>query len=94
MRLEQRRERSEAVLRIGQRRRGPEVGEAALALLADQPRVLQQAEVPRHAGLRDAEDRGQLRDVQPLGMQHPQEPQPDVVAEKAEQRRQGDMHIH
>ena len=83
--LEERGERARAVLAASERRRGPEVGEAAFALLDDEPGVLEQAEVPRHAGLGDSEDARQLADVQALGRQQAQNAQPGVVAEQPEE---------
>jgi hypothetical protein len=90
--LQQRPERPEAVAPLDEIRREAVVGVAPLALLADQPGVLQQPEVPRHAGLRDPEDAGQLADVQPLEAQQPQEPQPGLVPQQAVER--GGIHIH
>ena len=58
---------------------------APVALLADQPGVLEQAEVARHAGLRQAEDAGQLGDVEAIPRQHPQQAEPRLVAEQAEE---------
>ena len=43
--------------------------------------------------LGDPEDRGQLGHVQPLGRQHPQQPQPRLVGQQAEERGRG-VHIH
>ena len=83
--LEERGQRSRPVLPREKRRRGPEVGEAAFALLDDQPGILQQAEVPGHAGLGDPEDARQLAHVEPFGRQQAQNPQPGVVAEQLEQ---------
>ncbi len=83
--LQERGERTGPVVAGGKRRGRPEVGEAALALLDDQAGVLEQAEVAGHAGLGDAEDPRQLADVQPLGREQPQNPQPGVVAEQPEQ---------
>ena len=83
--LEERGQRSRAVLARQERRRRPEVGVAAFALLDDQPGILQQAQVPGHAGLRDPEDARQLADVEAFGRQQAQNPQPGVVAEQPEQ---------
>src|SRR5689334_13854895 len=74
-------------------RRRAVVAEAAVALLGDQARILEQAEVPRHAGLREAQDAGQLGDVEALAREHPQQPQPRLVAEQPVQRR-GFFHIY
>ena len=79
------RQRPRAVLAGDERRRGREIGEPALALFDDQPGILEQAQVPRHAGLRDPENPRQLADVEPLGAQDAQNPQPGVVAEQLEQ---------
>ena len=57
-------------------------GVDALALLGDEAGLLQHAEVARHARLRETEDAGELRDVQPLGRQQPQEAQPGVVSQQ------------
>ena len=65
-----------------ERRRQAVVGEAGVLLLDDQAGVLQQAEMARHARLRQAEDAGELGDVQPLAPQHPQQPQARLVAEQ------------
>ena len=69
------------------------IGEAGLPLFRDQPGVLEQAEVARHARLRQPEDAGQFRDVQPLAAQQPQQPQPHLVAEQPEHRGRR-MHIY
>jgi hypothetical protein len=63
----------------------PEVREPAVAALLDEPGVLEQPEMPRHARLRDPEDRRQLADVQALRVQQPQDAQARLVAEQAEQ---------
>ena len=76
-----------------ERRRQAVVAEAAVALLADQPGVLQQAEMPRDARLRQAEDAGQLGDVQALAREHPQQAQPRLVAEQPVERRRL-LHIY
>ena len=39
----------------------------------------------RHTRLGNPEDAGQLGDVQPLGRQQPQDPQPGVVAQQPEE---------
>ena len=49
--------------------------------------------MPRHARLREPEDAGQLGDVQPLARQHPQQPQPRLVAEQPVERRRL-LHIY
>ncbi len=63
-------------------RRNGVVGEAGLAILADEPAVLEQPEMARHTRLGNAENAGQLGHVQPLLAQQPEQPQPDVVAEQ------------
>ena len=47
----------------------------------------------RHPGLRQAEDAGQLGDVEPIARQHAQQPQPRLVAEQAKERG-GVFHIY
>ena len=42
--------------------------------------------MPGHAGLGEPEDAGELGHVEPIPRQHPQEPQPRLVAEQAEER--------
>src|SRR5262249_28651469 len=63
------------------------VGKPGLPILADDAAVLQQAKMTRHAGLGDSQNAGQLRDVQTLLAQQPEEPQPNVVAEQPIERR-------
>jgi hypothetical protein len=79
---------------VGQagRRPGGVVSEPALAGFLDQAGLAQQAEVPRHAGLRQSEHRGQLGDVEPLQRQHPQHAQARLVAEEPIQPGRG-FHI-
>jgi len=43
--------------------------------------------VPRHAGLRQAENSRELGDVQPLGRQQPQDAEAGVVTEETEEGR-------
>ena len=86
MRAQERPQGAEPVGAGLQRPRQTEERESSLTALFDQPRVLHQAEMPRYAGLRDPEDRGQLRHVQPLGVQQAQHPEPDLVAKQAQQR--------
>ena len=69
------------------------VGEAARGLLGDQARVLEEAEVARDAGLRQAEHGGELGDVQALAGEHPEEPEPDGLPEQAVERG-GLIHIY
>ncbi len=40
-----------------------------------------------HAGLRQAQDAGQLRDIQPLAREYAQQPEAPLVAERPVQRR-------
>ena len=40
----------------------------------------------RHARLREAEDAGQLLDVEPVLVEHPQQPQPGLVAQQPVER--------
>ena len=47
----------------------------------------------RHTGLRDAQNAGQLGDVQPLERKQPQQPEPHLVAEQPENRGRG-IHIY
>ena len=93
LRAQEGRQRARAVLAGEQRGRRREVGESPFTLFDDQPGILEQAEVPRHAGLRDAEDPRQLADVEPFGAQNAQNPQPGVVAEQLEEAG-GRWHIY
>src|SRR6185503_2410981 len=61
------------------------VGPAAVALLLDEAAFLQQAQVAGDAGLGDAEDRSELAHVEPLLLEEPQDAQPGLVAEQAEE---------
>src|SRR6185503_5347660 len=63
------------------------VAEPAVALLADQPGVLEHAEVARYARLRQAEHAGELGDVEALARQHSQQAQARLVAKQPIQRR-------
>src|SRR5262247_3396097 len=65
--------------------------ERARFLLIHQPGLTQQTEVPGHAGLGDAQDGRQLRDVERLLRQQPQQPEAGLVAEKA---KDGGAHIY
>jgi hypothetical protein len=82
VRVEHCRERREAVAGVGERRREAEIGEPAFALLGHQPGILEQAEVPRDAGLGDPEDRGELGDVKALGVEDAEQPEPLLVAKR------------
>ena len=84
---------SGALPRRSKRRRQPVVGEAGVLLLDDEAGVLQQPEMARDARLRQAEDAGELGDVQPLARQHAQQAQPRLVAEQPVERR-GLLHIY
>ncbi len=75
-----------AVALVEQPRRQPVVAEAAIALFRDEAGVLQETEVSGHAGLREAEDAGQLRDVQALGREDAQQAQARFVAQQAVER--------
>ena len=65
----------------------PVVDVDAVAFLAHQAGVFQQAEVARDARLRQAEDPRQLRHVEAVDRQRPEEAQAGRVAEHAEQGR-------
>ena len=71
LRVEQRPQRLLSVARL--RRRHAEIREAAFAPFLNQPVIPQQPQVPRHARLGDAENAGELGDVQAFGCQHPQD---------------------
>src|SRR6185295_7669661 len=58
---------------------------AAVALLLDEAALLEEAQVTRDAGLGDAEDRGQLADVQPLLLEEAQDAQAGFVAQQPEE---------
>ena len=66
---------------------------AGLAVFADEAPLFQETEVAGHARLRDAEDAGQLRHVQAVERDEPEEAEPHLVAEQPIQRR-GVIHIH
>ena len=83
LRVEQRPERPVAV--DAPFVREPVVDEARFALFGDQARVLEQPQVPGHARLRDAEDAGELGDVEAILREHAQQPQPRGVAEQPKQ---------
>src|SRR5207344_3198987 len=72
--------------------RETEIREAGLATLLDEPRVLEQTEMTRHARLGDAENTGELRHVQLFGLEQPQQAQARLVAEQPEQRSR--IHIY
>ena len=91
--LQQRPEWAEPVLGLMQAGGKPIPAVDPFPLLHDQAGFLEQAEVSRHAGLRQAENASELRDVQPLGRKQPQQAQPGVVTQEAEQGRAG-QHIY
>src|SRR5439155_20756952 len=73
--------------------REPVIAETAVALFGHEPGLLEEPEVARDARLREAEDAGQLGDVQAFFRQDAQEPQPGLVAEQPVER--GDLfHIY
>ena len=90
--LEHRPERRPAVHAVANRGRDAVVGEACVLLLDDQTGLLEQAQVARDTRLGEAEDAGELGDVQTLGREDPQEAEPRLVAQQAIQRR-GVFHI-
>ena len=57
---------------------------APLALFADQAGVLQQAQVPGHAGLGHVQDSGQLADIKAVLRQNPKDAQSGAVSEETE----------
>ncbi len=69
------------------------VREARLALLAHQAAVLEQAKVPRHAGLRNTKDSGQLGHIEPLEREESEQTQPRIVAKQPVERRRI-LHIY
>ncbi len=78
---------------VGRLEGQPVVREACFAFLAHEADVLQEAEMPGHAGLGDAQDSCELGDVQALAVEQAQQPQAGVVAEKPVQRSSG-CHIY
>jgi hypothetical protein len=93
MGVQQRPERGHAVAGIADVRCDSKVGESGFALFGDKAGVLQQPEMARNAGLRDAENAGELAHVQALRGDEPQQPQPRGVAEEPEERA-GVLHIY
>ena len=91
LRLEQRPQRHAAA--VADRRRQAVVGERPVPLLHDEAGLLEEAEVPRDAGLREAENAGQLLDVEAVAGEDPQEAEPRVVAQETMERG-GLFHIH
>ena len=66
--------------------RNPVVHEARLALLGHQARILEEPEMARDARLRDAEDSGELGDVEALVRERAQQAQARRIGKEAEQR--------
>ncbi len=91
LRAERRRERHPAL--VEEAGRQPVIAEAAVALFGHEPGLLEEPEVARDARLREAEDAGELGDVQAFFRQHAQEPQPGLIAEQPVERR-GLSHIY
>ena len=87
LRGEQAGQRAAPVRPVSQLVGQPVIAEAAVPLLDDDPRVLEQAQMARHARLGQAQDGGQLRHVQLLERQQPQQPQPRLVAEQPKEAR-------
>ena len=71
---------------LAERRSQAEIGVAGVLFLADQAGVLEHAEMPRDAGLRQTEDSGQLGHVQPFAVEDAEQPQPGLVAEQTVER--------
>ena len=83
--LQERPQRAEAVRAIADGRGDAVIAEPGLAFFDDEAGIFQQAQVPRHAGLGEPQDAGQLGHVEPLAVEEPQEAQPRLVAEQPEQ---------
>jgi hypothetical protein len=64
-----------------------------VTFLGDEAGVFEQPEMAGHAGLCQAEDTGQFRDVEAILREHAEEAQPRFVAEEAKERG-GIFHIH
>src|SRR5258706_2600034 len=69
------------------------IREAGVALLGHEARLLEQPEMTRDPGLRQAQDARELGHVQPLAAQHAQQAQARLVAEQLVEAR-GDLHIN
>src|SRR5690606_12632887 len=60
----------------------PVIGEPTGLFLLDEPCVLEEFQVPRDAGLREAKNRGQFTHVQPLETQNPQQTEPRLATKQ------------
>ena len=81
MRGEQRPQRTESIDALADGRGEAVVRESGFAFFGDEAGVLEESEMPRDTRLRDAENTGELGDVQALGRQQSQHAQPHVVPE-------------
>ena len=90
--VQHRPQRAEPVLAALKRRRHAKERERAVAPLFDEAGVFQEPEMAGHAGLGEADDARELGDVEPFGAQQPQDAQPSLVAEDAEDG--WDVHIY
>ena len=93
LRLQRRPEPGEPAVEQG---RGEAIeGKPAAAFFDDEPRFLEQAEMARHARLRDAEHGGQLGHVQPavLAREDAEQAQTHLVAQQPVELA-GLLHIH
>jgi hypothetical protein len=90
LRLQHGRDRVAAVAQL---RREAVVREAAVALLGHEPCLFEQAEMPRHAGLCQPEDAGELGHVQALPGEDAQQTQTRLVPEQPVERRCS-LHIY
>ena len=70
---------------VARRPRETVVDVDAVAVLGHEAGVFEQAEMPRHARLRQPEDAGELGDVEAVGGERPQQPEAGGVAEHAEE---------
>ena len=70
----------------GQHRREAVIAVAAILLFLDEPGVLEKAKMAGHAGLRQAQHAGQLRNVQPFAREQAQQPEAPFVTEEPKQR--------
>src|SRR5678816_4525119 len=59
---------------------------ARFALLGHEAGVLQQAEVSRDVRLRNAQDAGELGDIEPIGREDAKQPQPRRVGKEPRER--------
>ena len=89
LRLEQGPEGSERTILGGTGQ--PVVAEAGFPLLGDQAGFFQEAEMTRDARLREAENRGELGDVEAMKGEDAEQPKPRLLAEQPVQR--GGQHI-